>query len=117
MRPVAGRKSGPSAQSRASIACPLSAMSACANGSGAALRDLQLQPHQIEPGHGLGDGVLDLDARVHLQEIERAFVVEQEFDGAGADIADRAAARVAAAPIACRNSGETAGEGASSISF
>ena len=54
-----------------------------------ALRDLQLQPHEVDPGHGLGDGMLDLDARVHLQEIELPLLVEQELDGARADIADR----------------------------
>ena len=89
MRPVAGAKSGPSAQSRASIACPLSATSAWRERQRAALRDLQLQPHEVEPGYGLGDGVLDLDAGVHLEEIEGAVGIEQELDGAGADITDR----------------------------
>src|SRR5580658_5269058 len=54
-----------------------------------ALRDLQLQPHEVDPGHGLGDGMLDLNARVHLQEIELSLLVEKEFDGACPDIADR----------------------------
>ena len=58
-------------------------------GQRAALRDLKLQPHQVDPGHAFGHGMLDLDAGVHLQEIEAAVVVEQELDRARADIADR----------------------------
>ena len=54
-----------------------------------ALRHPELQPHEVDPGHGLGDGMLDLNARVHLQEIELSLLVEQEFDGARPDIADR----------------------------
>ena len=33
--------------------------------------------------------MLDLDARVHLDEVERAVLVHQELDGAGVGIADR----------------------------
>jgi hypothetical protein len=39
---------------------------------------------QVDPGDLLGDAVLDLDARVHLQEIEGAAArVDHELDGAG----------------------------------
>src|SRR6218665_982037 len=48
----------------------------------------QLPLHQIQPGDGLGHGVLDLQPRVHLHEVERARTVEQKFHGARADIAD-----------------------------
>ena len=35
-----------------------------------ARRDAELPLHEIEPGHGLGDRMLDLQSRVHLEEIE-----------------------------------------------
>ena len=37
-----------------------------------ALRDLKLQPHEIDAGDAFGHRMLDLDARVHLQEVEPA---------------------------------------------
>ncbi len=43
---------------------------------------------QIDAGDGFGDGVLDLDARVHLDEVKLAGCVHQEFDGAGILVAD-----------------------------
>ena len=56
-----------------------------------ALRDLKLQPHEIDPCHAFGDGVLDLDARIHLEEVEAPAVGEQKLDRARADVADRRA--------------------------
>ena len=50
--------------------------------------DAQLQLDQIEPGDRLGDGMLDLQPRVHFHEIELAVWVEQEFQRAGALIAE-----------------------------
>ena len=41
------------------------------------------------PGHHLGDRMLDLQPRVHLEEIEAAVLVEQELDRAGVGVADR----------------------------
>src|SRR3546814_2636090 len=38
---------------------------------------------QVDAGDHLGDRMFDLDARVHLDEIEAAIFV-QEFEGAGA---------------------------------
>ena len=35
-------------------------------------RKRQTLPHQVDPGHHLGHPVLDLDPRVHLDEIEAA---------------------------------------------
>src|SRR3546814_12371580 len=42
---------------------------------------------QVDAGDHLGDRMFDLDARVHLDEIEAAIFV-QEFEGAGAAVAD-----------------------------
>src|SRR3989454_583769 len=52
-------------------------------------RDLDLRLHEIDPGHGLGDRVLDLDAGVHLEEVEATFLVDQELDRARAHVVDR----------------------------
>src|SRR5690606_4900905 len=49
--------------------------------------DADLLLHEVDAGDQLGDRMLDLDARVHLQEIEPA-VLEQELDGAGVAVAD-----------------------------
>jgi hypothetical protein len=58
----------------------------------AALGDADLRLDDVEAGDHLGDGVLHLDARVHLDEVERAGVgVHQELDGAGAHVVRRAA--------------------------
>ena len=57
-----------------------------------AVGDADLRLHQIDAGHDLGDRVLDLDARVDLDEVERpGVVVDQELDGAGVVVVDRAA--------------------------
>ena len=51
-----------------------------------ALGDADLRLDDVEPGDALGDRVLDLDARIDLDEIELAAVgILQEFDRAGAD--------------------------------
>ena len=52
--------------------------------------DPNLPLHQIEARHHLGDRVLDLEPRVHLEEVERSVRVEQELDRAGVGVADRA---------------------------
>ena len=49
--------------------------------------DLDLLAHQVDAGDHLGHRVLDLQARVHLDEVELA-VLEQELDGADAAIAE-----------------------------
>ena len=49
-------------------------------------RDLDLEGDHIEARHHLGDGVLDLDPRVHLQEVEGAVLVEDALDRTGVDI-------------------------------
>ena len=52
-----------------------------------AMRDLLL--HQVHAGDHLGDGVLDLEPRVHLHEVEVPVLVDQELDGAGVGVVDR----------------------------
>ena len=49
--------------------------------------DLDLLVDEVDAGDHLGDGMLDLDAGVHLDEIELAVLVE-ELDRADADIAE-----------------------------
>jgi hypothetical protein len=49
--------------------------------------DKQLLPDDVDPGHHLGDAVLDLDAGVHLQE-EVLVALLQSLDGAGGAIPD-----------------------------
>ena len=56
------------------------------SGSPAAIRELV--GDEVAAGHELGHRVLDLEAGVHLEERERAAIVEQELAGAGADVAD-----------------------------
>ena len=56
--------------------------------SPAAIADLLL--HDVDAGDQFGHRVLDLDARVHLDEVELAVLV-QELERAGAAIADLAA--------------------------
>ena len=52
--------------------------------------DAQLRLHEVDVGDFLGDGVLDLDARVHFDEDVLAGAlphgVDQELDGAGVDV-------------------------------
>ena len=52
-------------------------------------QDLRL--HQVPPGDHLGDGVLHLDARVHLDEVVAPLLVEEELDGAGVAVGTSAA--------------------------
>ena len=49
-----------------------------------ALGDEDLRLDHVEAGDLLGDGVLDLDARIDLDEVELAAVdIDEELDGAG----------------------------------
>ena len=52
-------------------------------------RDQNLLPHEVEAGHHLRDRVLDLDARVHLEEEVLTVAREQAFDRAGTAVVDR----------------------------
>ena len=53
-----------------------------------ARRDADLLGDEVEAGDLLGDAVLDLQARVHLEEVELAVLV-QHLDGAGVHVAAR----------------------------
>lgn len=54
-----------------------------------ALGDGELEGDQVDAVDGFGDGVFDLEAGVHLQEV-RLPVGDEELDGAGAGVADGA---------------------------
>ena len=61
-------------------------------GQGLAFLDQDLRLHDVDAGHLFGDGMFDLDAGVHLDEEEFPRIhIHQEFDGAGAFIADMGA--------------------------
>jgi hypothetical protein len=72
--PVDGRKpfAGSSLVMRHSIAQPGGAMSSCAERQPLAAAIAKLPLHEVDARHELGDRVLDLDARVHLEEVEAA---------------------------------------------
>src|SRR4051812_10904375 len=55
--------------------------------------DEQLQPHQVETGHELCHGMLDLQPGVHLEEGKLTLLVEDELHRPGADVADGASSR------------------------
>ena len=57
---------------------------------GLAAGDPQLGPHEVDVGDLLGHRVLDLDARVHLDEDVAAVGREEELHRAGVDVADLA---------------------------
>ncbi len=44
---------------------------------------------EIDSGHELGDRVLDLETRVHLEEEEASVLTGNKLDGAGAVVIDR----------------------------
>ncbi len=50
--------------------------------------DAELCFDEVDPGDGFGDRVLDLDARIHLNEVELAVLVHQELDRSGVLVAD-----------------------------
>ena len=52
--------------------------------------DSNLPLDEVDAGHHLGNRVLDLQSRVHLEEIEPAVVRQEELDGPGARVAHRA---------------------------
>ena len=48
--------------------------------------DLRLD--QVHSGDELGHGMLDLNARIHLNEVHRAVFIHQELDGPRVGVAD-----------------------------
>jgi len=97
---------------RHSIAWPLGRSSRSGSRSSRSPRaNPDLPTDEVEAGHHLGDRVLDLETRVHLEEIEAAILVEQELDGAGVGCSRPPWRRRAAAEvIAARSAGETASD-------
>ena len=71
---------------------------------GRAARDEDLRLHEIDAGDLLGHRVLDLDARVGLDEVVAALAIDEELDRARVPVADRLRElhRVAAEPLAER---------------
>ena len=67
------------------MAWPRRRKSPCGTDSGSPAGDADLLLHQIDARHLLGHRVLDLDARVHLHEVELA-VLEEELDRAGVHV-------------------------------
>ena len=63
------------------------AMSAWRNGRGSPGGDPDLLLDQVDAGDHLGDGVLDLDPGVDLDEVEVVVGVDEELAGAGVDVA------------------------------
>ncbi len=62
-------------------------MSDCASRRPCALGDGDLLGDQVDSRHRFGDRMLDLNACIHLQEIEGvALAIDQKFNGAGAAI-------------------------------
>ena len=57
------------------------------DGQRLAVGDLELLQHQVDAGGLLGDGVLDLQAGVDLEEADQAVLADQVLDGAGAVVA------------------------------
>ena len=54
---------------------------------GVALGDEDLGPYQVYAGDHLGDGVLHLDAGIHLDKVVVPALVHQELHRAGGDVA------------------------------
>jgi len=79
-------------------------------------RDPDLLHDHIYPRDRLGDGMLRLDARVHLDEVERA-LVKEELECAGADMAKDLADLHASLVHPIQAALADPGAGASSIPF
>src|SRR5260370_10888470 len=56
-------------------------------------RHAQLRGHQVEAGNFFGDRMLDLQPRVHLEEVEAALRVHEELERTRIDVSDGARAR------------------------
>ena len=87
IRPVSGRKplAGSSVVIRHCRAAPRTRISLCRNPIPSSVSpdgDPHLGLDQVDVGDLLGDRVLDLDPRVHLDEDVPAGRVDQELDGA-----------------------------------
>ena len=100
------------------MAWPRCAQVLLREGQRLALRDADLQLDQVAAGHHLGHRVLDLEARVHLQEVGLAVRVHQELERARVAVADALArAPPPARPCARAAPAVTNGDGLSSTIF
>ena len=74
---------------RHSMACPLGASEPVGvQIESLAARQANLPGHEVDAGHHLSDRMLDLQARVHLEEVEAAVLVEQKLDRSGIGVPD-----------------------------
>ena len=121
IRPGDGRKpcTASSALIRHSTACPVRTTSSCRIRSGCPSATASCSATRSRPVTSLGDRVLDLDAGVHLQEVEGVpLAVDQELDRAQpavAQVRGQPQRRRRPSPPAARS--DSSGAGASSISF
>jgi hypothetical protein len=67
----------------------------------ATLRNEDLGPHEVDARDHLGDRVLDLDARIHFDEVPLARLVglDEKFQGTGVVVANLARDPAAAGPL------------------
>ena len=76
------------------------------------------EPHEVEARHHLGHRMLDLEARVHLEEVELAVRRRARTRPCRRRRSrSPAPAATAAAPMRARSAASTAGDGASSMIF
>ena len=81
-------------------------------------REIDLHADQIAPGNHLGDRMLDLDARVHFQEIKlESFGIDDELDGTSAAVVRGTAEIDGGGSHAIANRCGNSGAGHSSITF
>ena len=93
------------------MAWPVSRTCSWVSGSALAARDAELPFDEVEAGDRLGHRMLDLQAGVHLEEVEGAVGAQQELDRAGAAIADRLGRGDRGRAHACAQVGVDGGRG------
>ena len=71
--------------------------------------DVHLQVHEIKSGDKFRNWMLDLQARVHLKEIEVAILVDDELDGASVGYPAALETRTAISPMRWRIASVTIG--------
>ena len=88
MRPVAGTKpaKGSSAVIRSSIAAPVSETSGLREAERLARGHPQLQRDEVPSRDQFGHRMLDLEPRVHFEEVEAPVGIEEELDGPGVPV-------------------------------
>ena len=79
--------SGSCAVIRASMAWPRRAHLILRQPQRLATRDPQHEMYEVEPRHFLGDGMLHLESRIHLEKVEFELLIDEELDRPGVVIA------------------------------